>query len=238
MNRIKQKVWPRLIVEGAVIVGSILLAFSLDALWDDREERARERSTLESLRDEFQENRTRLDSTRARHVELREDALRLLKVIALQGEPAGSYAIPDHLVNQIAVTETLDPVRGSLSAVLSAGDLLLIQDDSLRAALAGWPDDLQDLLDFEREDREWNLDVVIPILHDYIPYATIDYRTGRPGFEQPSRFESDHRSLMASLPFENWVDFRVVRLEKTLSEYDIRIAQVEAILARISRALN
>lgn len=169
---------------------------------------------------------------------MRDDALRLLGAIAAQGDPAGSYSVPDELVNRIAVTEDLDPVRGSLNAVLSSGDLLLIQDGDLRAALAAWPEDLRDLLDFEIEDRRWTLDIVVPILHEHVPFASIDYRNRQPLFEQPSRFEADYRGLLDSLPFENWVDFRIVRLTHTLREHDQRIAQVDAIVQLIDKALE
>ena len=46
--------WSRYLVEGGVIVGSILLAFAIDAWWEDRSEQALEReflvNTLDSIR--------------------------------------------------------------------------------------------------------------------------------------------------------------------------------------------
>ncbi len=41
--------WLRVFVEGVVIVGSILLAFGLQAWWEGRQERAEERQALEAL---------------------------------------------------------------------------------------------------------------------------------------------------------------------------------------------
>ncbi len=41
--------WPRLLAEGAAIVVSILLAFGIDAWWDDRQERIEERKILLGL---------------------------------------------------------------------------------------------------------------------------------------------------------------------------------------------
>ena len=43
----------RLLLEGFVIVASILLAFAIDAAWDERQERAQERRLLEALEGEF-----------------------------------------------------------------------------------------------------------------------------------------------------------------------------------------
>ena len=41
--------WLRIFVEGVVIVGSILLAFGIDAAWEGRQEREEERESLELL---------------------------------------------------------------------------------------------------------------------------------------------------------------------------------------------
>ena len=53
--------WKRLSVEAAAIVGSILLAFAIDAWWAERLERITEREELSRLYDEFSSNRERLD---------------------------------------------------------------------------------------------------------------------------------------------------------------------------------
>ena len=52
--------WFRIFAEGFVIVVSILLAFGIDAWWDERQEAARRDALVESLRSDFQTTRTRL----------------------------------------------------------------------------------------------------------------------------------------------------------------------------------
>ena len=47
--------WKRLSLEAAAIVASILLAFWIDAGWDQREDAARERIVLETLLADMQE---------------------------------------------------------------------------------------------------------------------------------------------------------------------------------------
>ena len=49
----RSDLWSRLSLEGLVIVVSILLAFALDAAWDDRQERIRRDEYLHVLEDEF-----------------------------------------------------------------------------------------------------------------------------------------------------------------------------------------
>lgn len=54
--------WLRIFGEGIVIVVSILLAFGIEAWWQGRHERSDERQVLESLQQDFQENRVLLAS--------------------------------------------------------------------------------------------------------------------------------------------------------------------------------
>jgi hypothetical protein len=53
--------WPRVLLEGVVIVVSILLAFGIDAWWDGRANRQQTWEHLEAVRYELQENRELLD---------------------------------------------------------------------------------------------------------------------------------------------------------------------------------
>ena len=48
--------WKRLFAEGFVIIVSILLAFLIDAWWNDRLEHQREREQLSAMRIEFAES--------------------------------------------------------------------------------------------------------------------------------------------------------------------------------------
>ena len=53
MNNLQAINWKRIAVEAAAIVVSILLAFAIDAWWDDRQERIEEREVLLGLKSEF-----------------------------------------------------------------------------------------------------------------------------------------------------------------------------------------
>lgn len=61
------KVSLRWVREGLVIVVSILLAFGIDAWWDDRGRAEEERTLITDLEVEFQANLQTLDSLVARH---------------------------------------------------------------------------------------------------------------------------------------------------------------------------
>jgi hypothetical protein len=74
----------RLLVEGVVIVSSILMAFAIDALWDTRQENARHDRLLEALAVDFTIAEERLESDLARADSLTERAAAFLM---LRDEP-------------------------------------------------------------------------------------------------------------------------------------------------------
>lgn len=82
MASIGQVPGKRILVEGEVIVVSILLAFSIDAWWDNRIEPQREREQLVSMRAEFHASLSGLDNVLLaiqRHAENIETLIAILK---------------------------------------------------------------------------------------------------------------------------------------------------------------
>lgn len=126
--------WNRLAVEAAAIVASILLAFAIDAWWDERQERAEEREVLESLHVEFEANRDeaayvisfhgRVIRSVAMLMEMREDEILTLPVKEVE-ELLGSLGSP----------RTFDAVRGSVDALIGSGKLGILRDRELRESL-------------------------------------------------------------------------------------------------------
>ncbi|MFT5452858.1 MAG: hypothetical protein ACI9N9_002356, partial [Enterobacterales bacterium] len=53
MTQNQIKAWPRILAEGAAIIVSILLAFSIDAWWEGREEDKRGQLYLLGLREDI-----------------------------------------------------------------------------------------------------------------------------------------------------------------------------------------
>jgi hypothetical protein len=123
-----------LIVEGVAIVLSILLAFAIDAWWDERHERAEEKEVLESLYIEFEANRDAVTATISFHDRAIQSiaSLRAMaqnEILALQ--PKAVEAI----IGFMGSPRTFDAVRGSVDALISSGKLGILQDRQLREAL-------------------------------------------------------------------------------------------------------
>lgn len=142
--------WARISVEAVAIIVSILLAFAIDAWWDERRERIEERKILQSLLIEFLANRDDAASV----VRVHENALRYAAELAALSDSEILALTEDEVERHIryfAHPRTFDAVRGSVDALTSAGKLGLLQDRELREALTTFVNILEDA----QEDREY-----------------------------------------------------------------------------------
>ena len=230
--------WRSFLIEGVVIIASILIAFGIDAWWDGQSEPAEERGALERLSEEFAANKDRLIDVREQKAKSRSDALALLRLFATQGDPPGTFGIPDSLLSSIGSTREFVPVSGALSSLLSSGGLAIIADDTPRTRLAAWPDLLYQLAERERRERDTSFGVIVPLLHSHVPYTTLDYRAGVDGVRGPSPFPDDYEGLLRSLEAENWVEMRQYGLRSRLLQYDDLIDEAGFIQSRIIKLLG
>lgn len=138
--------WLRILVEGVVIVGSILLAFALDAWWDNQNRADELQAQREAVALEMQSTREALQRVLTVH-QLNADLAGQLRS-ALGQVPEGSeVVVPDTLVGPLFPQATADVTTGSLDVFVALGALERIEDPAIRRALLGWPARIEDLLD-------------------------------------------------------------------------------------------
>jgi hypothetical protein len=123
--------------EAIVIVLSILLAFGIEAFWDEHQERTEEEAALLALEAEFSANLVQLDTVIARH-----EAGRELMAMLAELSDAEIRALDQAMVSEIMLATanpwTFDPVLGTTDALVGAGRLDIIQDVALREALTSF----------------------------------------------------------------------------------------------------
>ena len=126
--------WFRLAAEGVVIIGSILIAFTIDAWWEERLEREDEQSYLTSLHQEFSHVRELADTA----VTLRSEVLSTNE--RLIGQIQGDARAPDetlfYWLSLASMPLDLEPPRAVFADLVSSGGTMLIRSDQLRIALA------------------------------------------------------------------------------------------------------
>lgn len=143
----RQAQWKQILVEGVVILSSILLAFSIDAWWDARVEQQRERQQLVSMLAEFRADLTDLDEVLTSiqgHAKNVETLIALLK--AAGDEPV---MVPGPLLGSAITWRTSNVSTSTLDALMASGDLNLLRNTGLRANLAGLPALLLDVAEDE-----------------------------------------------------------------------------------------
>jgi len=139
----RQIPWRRILLEGAVIVVSILLAFSIDTWWSNRIEQQREREQLVSMLAEFKADLAGLDEVLTSiqgHAKNVETLIALLKAAVL---------VPGPLLGSAITWRTSDVSVSTLDALMASGDLNLLRNVELRANLAGLPAFLLDITEDE-----------------------------------------------------------------------------------------
>ncbi len=199
--------WKRISIEAAAVVASILLAFAIDAWWEDRADSIEETEILTALKREFEANLVTLEEQLAYREAVRESANTILQAAAgkIQLEPAEF----DRLLGDILWTGWLDLSSGALGSLLQSGKLSLINNRKLSehlAALPYWLDSTARVEEFELRRLDTDL---FPFFseHAYLPQIYNTY-TGQPGtgdYPNPSALPTnemrDHTDLLQNQKF-------------------------------------
>ncbi len=146
--------WKRLLVEGAAIVASILLAFAIDAWWDNRHERIEEHRVLESLRVEYQSNAERIPWFVESHQKSADYAQEILSAMrAVKSDEL--LRLPAVKIARVLGHNSTTLRSGALDSTLQSGDLRYITNPTIRERLSAWPHLVVDAT--ENEDLLRNL---------------------------------------------------------------------------------
>lgn len=157
--------WLRIAAEAVAIVLSILLAFAIDAWWDERSDRLEEQRVLQQLTEEFEAVSTQLE----RYVAMDRRTLRnvsridsLMQTALADGRTA--ITVRDSTLRWLVTQGTFRPTLPTLDGLRTSGRLTLIQDEELVTALSAWPGQLEDAV----EHQEQSLDIIFQYVYPAI----------------------------------------------------------------------
>ncbi len=137
MTMAREVPWNQLAVEAVAIVASILLAFAIDAWWEERVLRIEEQQILQGLREEFLSVHAVLSEHLSDHLkdlQILEDFLRA----AGNASAENAGPIVDAVLVELLSPNTSDLGSGALNALLSSGRIEILANRTLRARLASW----------------------------------------------------------------------------------------------------
>lgn len=129
--------WKRLartLGEIATVTVGILIAFALDAWWDNRVTAEREQVHLRALASDFDQNVAALRAQVKAEKYVMSSSQDLLKLVRAR-EPSVTTLVAG-LMSEVFNSSRYEPVMGAYEALVNSGGLMLIRDESLRAALA------------------------------------------------------------------------------------------------------
>jgi len=168
------RVLVRWLTEALLVVVSILVAFSLDAWWSERQ-----------LAREVREDLIVVDEELARNVRTIESQVDQMQRIVAASQTVGGLLLASSADQPIeaadtliywatSVTPTLDVSLGGLDALLASGRLQAIADAELRVRLAGLRDRIGDAVEEQLVARDIALSRLAPRLTERFDYSQLD----------------------------------------------------------------
>ena len=140
----------RLLVEALVIVGSILLAFAIDAQWELFQERRSVAALVTGLEEDFRVTVDEAERVQKNHGGGADAAERLILLAESRELNPADAAVVDSLLSIVSVSgASFDPPQGAINVLFESGLLHALDDPELTARLTGWPSEVEDLQDQE-----------------------------------------------------------------------------------------
>jgi hypothetical protein len=200
-------------LEFFVIVISILVAFALDAWWDNRKAVTQARAQLETLHAEFAANQEDLAQLR-RRLELMKNAVATL----LPHISPDAARLPLDSINALMDLSfrlgTVEMRTGSVQALLASGGLAEIDDPELKSLIASWPAVVA-ALRTQSELLQQNREIILDYLHDRVPTLEIAQKTGEMDRYPHSNFTISPSVVQRDMRVEGLFGNRGMMIEDT-----------------------
>ncbi|MDT8342011.1 MAG: hypothetical protein RQ751_10910 [Longimicrobiales bacterium] len=232
--------WRRLLVEGAVIVGSILLAFGIDAWWDATRDRSRELGYLRALAAEFTSAQDAAIALEPGRVQAARSAASLIRQVqgAARAPEDSLFLWASGLSQQIE----FNPPRAVLDDLVSSGETQRIRSDTLRLLLARYPAQLAQVAYADAQAWATWEDRIQPYLEGRIPRVD-RLRRGTFGraFDvpfSPSPHPARWNEVFATPRFEDMLAERWMRLEIARRRFEGTRQLIDALLRAIHEQLG
>lgn len=197
MSETQKIPWKRISVESAAIVASILLAFAIDAWWENRTDRGEERELLFALQLELQKNIALVDSSLVFRRAVLASTTELLEVSAHNVRMPATEL--DNLLGALVWWRFTQPSTGVLQSLVQGGKLSLVELKTLRSEIASLSTHYQYLDQIERQHYETFKFVLMPYLYENVVVAQLS--NAQPS--SPGIGESPQPSLPIGAPMNH-----------------------------------
>ena len=211
--------WKRILVEATAIVASILLAFAIDAWWQDRTERIVEVQYLQALREDLLTSLDILDRDEAwqrRQVEYLESLL------LANGDTPYSDELRLWVDDGLFNVGTYQPQISALQDLEASGQTRIIQNPDLRRVLASVRQKIDDM---EVTNRDFQLSQQMLI----DPFLVDNFNLAKLMLDRVADSKTD-LAVLGTSHFQSRVAFKIsLRGEVSRSQNRVKVAFVEAL---------
>jgi hypothetical protein len=221
--------WKRVVAEVVSIVGSILLAFAINAWWANRTETVRTGELLSQLDVEWKSEQSRLDSTLDRFQRYREA---MIEVMDLRDDSLLRMSEEKALdLFEEQRWSTFKPSTAALDTLLNEG-LDHVHNDALRQAIASW----HSVLNEPTPEQNALLELALGRAREV--RADVAHRLGLPIFDVADEKSplSKYGAASGKLALAILTDDEYIRVQRHIldiaTDYQIQLRSVRKELAR------
>ena len=158
----------RLFAEGLVVVASILIAFALDAWWDDRQLAEEMAEDLAIVEHELSENLRLVDLSIGVMEEVVKASNNIVATLNANSQEPRAEIEGSTLFWGIFASPTLDPSFGGIDSWIAAGRLAGIESIELRQRLASIRGKVSDVTEEQMVAREMLTREIYPLIREEI----------------------------------------------------------------------
>jgi len=211
--------WKRIFVEATAIVASILLAFAIDAWWQNRTDRFVEAQYLQAMRADLLRSLELLDENEATQ---RRQVGYLESLLLTNGDTPYSDELRRWLDDGLFNVGTYEPQISALHELESSGQTQIIQNQDLRRALASVRQRMNGLENVQSDFQLSQQMLIDPFLVDNFNLSNL----------LPNRTASNETdlSMLGTSDFQSRVAFKIsLRGKVSQSQRAVRSAFTEAL---------
>jgi hypothetical protein len=211
--------WKRIIVEATAIVGSILLAFAIDAWWQDRTDRIVEVQYLQALHEDLLSSIELLDENEASQ---RQQIGYLESLLLTNPDTPYSDELRRWIDDGLFNVGTYLPQLSALHDLESSGQTQIIRNQNIRRALATVRQKMDSMETAQRDFQVSQQRLIDPFLVDNFNLTNLM-------LDRAANSETDLSALGTS-DFQSRVAFKIsLRGEVSRSQHRVRESFTEAL---------
>jgi hypothetical protein len=206
----------RLFAEGVMVVASILVAFALDAWWEERQLEQEIREDLAIVEAELTENMRLIDQM-LEMMERVTDAGTALSKAMLADSGGESISVPGRLIYWgVFINPTLDPSLGAIDAWIATGRMGGLANPELRKRLASVRGKVNDVTEEQIVARDLGILNFYPALSESLDDLRPVAEVFQAGFTQRQKIGVNEIPEIEYLTIPNNKELRLVIQARTL----------------------